>query len=836
MPKILIIVESPGKTTKIQAYAGKDYTVKASVGHIIDLPFKRLGVDVDKDFEPEYVDIERQKKNIDDLKKAIKASDQVILAADLDREGEMIAWSLAHRFKLSKPQRITFDAITKDKIQEALKSPRSINYDLVDAQKARRILDRLIGYKLSPLVQKHVNYLARSAGRVQSVVVKLIIEKENDIKDFFKKEESSFYKVKGSFMHNDIQFDTSVHTKGKIVDGMYNGAQLKLESKTEMKKIMENFSKSTFNVFSKLTKEVTQNPSPPFTTSTLLQEGTSKLGMSSTTVKQSSQKLYNKSFITYIRTDTTALSSEAMEKLKLHVNDKYGNEYYKSRNSSSKGKTQEAHEAIRPTNFSLEFLPDNNDLTDTDKRLYNLIWRRTIASQMSAAKYARHVFQIESDKEKHHIFEFSYDQLEFPGFLKVYNTDYQKKMTKIDLPDKKDIMSPLEIIAKQEYLRPPPRYTESSLINKLDPKNLNIGRPSTYNSIISKILEREYVEMPELIEGISKNSNKMVLSFKKNNKVNNVGAIEEMDEEIKLGEEKKKFMPTELGIMTNDYLVEHFNKILDYKFTSDMEDSLDDIAAGEKNWRKVLSKFWVDFKPMLDLQANAKPSVDKYTKSLGKHPNGLEIIARMGRYGPMLEMCKSKSSCLTAPIKKPFTLESITLEGAIKIFEWPKPLGKIGKADASLYKGKYGLYVKFGKDKIGIPKEKSESDVTLEYIQELINERGKRNLGSFEDEIKSYIILNGPYGKYIKVVDKKSKAKKPKTLNVKLPEDAVIETLNVEKIKEIIDNHFKNRFKGKKPFTKESTVSQKGGNKQFTKNTSTKNTNIKRITKKPIKK
>lgn len=788
----LIIVESPGKTKKIEQYAGSGYVVKASVGHVIDLPPKKLGVDVDNDFEPEYDDIERQKKTIADLARAIKKADKVILAADLDREGEMIAWSLAHRFKLKKPQRITFDAITKDKIQHALKNPRGINYDLVNAQKARRILDRLIGYKLSPLVQKHVNYQARSAGRVQSVVVKLIIEKENEIKSFFDKTEASFYKIGGEFFikDKDNTYKTSLQNKGKLVDGYYNGIVLKEEDNKKVEELMKKFSSSIFKVSNVGIKDTTSNPSPPFTTSTMLQEATSKLGMSSTTVKQSSQKLYNKSFITYIRTDTTALSGEAMGKLKGFVVGKFGDTYYKARNTSAKGKTQEAHEAIRPTNLNLEQLPNNKDLTDVDKRLYNLIWRRTVASQMAAAKYKKHIVQITASKEKDHFFEFSYDQLVFPGYMKVYFPDFQKKMEERELPEKGDTVSPTIIEATEEYNRPPTRFTEASLINKLDPKNLNIGRPSTYNTIISKIVDREYVEITD-VEGVTKNSNILTLDFSKKSSP----SIETTAKEIKIGEEKKKFKPTELGIMTNQYLVDSFPKIMDYEFTAGMEDSLDDIAAGDKDWKKVLSGFWKEFKPMLDKQAKAKPNVDKFTKSLGKHPNGNEIIARMGRYGPMLEMVTPKGKNISAPIKKPLTLDSITMKDAIKIFEYPKSLGKIGKAEAFLNKGKFGLYVKYGPNNISIPKDTKESDINIELVEKLIEERNKKFLATFKDDDKQYQVLEGPYGKYIRVTDLKSKTKKPKTSNVKLPEGTTIDELDIEKIKTIIDDYYKNRFK-----------------------------------------
>ena len=788
----LIIVESPGKTKKIEQYAGPGYVVKASVGHIIDLPPKKLGVDVDNDFEPEYDDIERQKKNIADLAKAIKKADKVILAADLDREGEMIAWSLAYRFNLKDPQRITFDAITKDKIQNALNNPRGINYDLVNAQKARRILDRLIGYKLSPLVQKHVNYQARSAGRVQSVVVKLIIEKENDIISFFDKTEASFYKIGGEFYKNnkDNTYKTSLHNKGKLTDGLYNGAIVKEEDDNKVKELMKKFSGSVFKVYNIGIKDTTSNPSPPFTTSTMLQEATSKLGMSSTTVKQSSQKLYNKSYITYIRTDTTALSGEAMGKLKGFVVNKFGDTYYKARNTSSKGKTQEAHEAIRPTDLNLEQLPNNKDLTDVDRRLYNLIWRRTVASQMAAANYKKYIIQITASKENDHFFEFSYDKLVFPGYMKVYFQDFQKKMEERELPDKNDIVSPTFIEANEEYNRPPTRFTESSLINKLDPKNLNIGRPSTYNTIISKIVDREYVEITD-IEGITKNSNILTLDFS----TKKAPSIETTIKEIKIGEEKKKFKPTELGIMTNQYLIDSFPKIMDYEFTAGMEDSLDDIAAGEKDWKKVLKGFWTDFKPTLEIQALAKPNVDKFTKSIGKHPNGNEIIARMGRYGPMLEMVTPKGKNISAPIKKPLTLNSVTLKDAIKIFEYPKPLGKINKSEAYLNKGKFGLYVKYGPNNISIPKDTKESDINIELVEKLIEERNKKFLATFKDDNKQYQVLEGPYGKYIKVTDLKSKTKKPKTTNVKLPEGTTIDELDIEKINIIIDNYYKNRFK-----------------------------------------
>lgn len=777
----LIIVESPGKTTKIQSYAGSDYTVKASVGHILDLPPKRLGVDIENNFEPEYVDIDRQKKIIAELGKLIKKSDEIILAADLDREGEMIAWSIAHRFKLKKPQRITFDAITKEKISEALKQPRDINYNLVNAQTARRVLDRLIGYKLSPLVQKHVNYQAKSAGRVQSVVVKLIIEKENEIEDFFKKEEASFFKINGDFYFSkDNIFKTILYHDKDI---------LKLTERKKIDELMQKFKKSKYKVSDVFNKPVKSNPSPPFTTSTLLQEATNKLGMTSTTVKQSSQKLYNMSYITYIRTDTTELSGEAMGKLKKYIDGKFTSDYHKARNFKAKGKTQEAHEAIRPTNINIPELDMSKGLNNNDLKLYNLIWRRTVASQMKEAEFTKYILNIKASEIKdNYYFSFSYDKLIFPGYLKVYDPNYKNKMIDIKFPKKGDDIFPTKIIANEEFKSPPSRYSEASLINKLDPKNLNIGRPSTYNSIIDKIISREYVELTD-IEGLKKDVSIITLDFD-NSKIN------EEKKEIFVGNEKNKFKPTELGKMAIRYLSENFPKIMDYKFTASMEDNLDDIAIGKKEWRKVLKDFWKDFEPILIKQQKAKVDINKYMKVLGAHPDGYEIVATLGKYGPMLKMCITSTKCIYAPIKPPLTIDNITLKDAIKIFEYPKQIGKKGNKIITLNKGKFGLYFKFGKDKISIPNEKYKTpdDIDMKIFDELLEERNKKNLAYFEDERYKYQVLDGPYGKYIKMTDTKSKKKK-NTSNHKLPENTDIEKLDLKKIKEIIDESFKNKFK-----------------------------------------
>jgi DNA topoisomerase-1 len=836
MGKILVIVESPGKIQKMQSYLGDDYLVVASVGHIIDLDPKSMSVDIDNDFKPTYKPIDRQVKTIQNLKsKAAKAS-EVVLATDKDREGEMIAWSIAHVLKLKDPKRLLFDAITKDQIDAAIKKPSKINQDLVNAQKARRILDRIVGFELSPMLWRHVKK-GLSAGRVQSVVVELIIDREDKVNSFIAKGAESFFKYKGNFISSKSVIHTNLHTLNSVAkDGVFRGEIAKIDSEEKSREFLKNSMQSTFKVANVYDKKKTRSPNAPFTTSTLQQEAFKKMGFSGKRTMSSAQRLYEAGHITYMRTDSVSLSKEALTSIKLYVEKTYGDSYYLRVNYKGKSKnTQEAHEAVRPTKISREYVSVAGKLGSDEVKLYSLIWKRSVASQMKPAEYNVTTLQIAVSKVEDYFFETSIEKLTFPGFLKVYNIQNMEpdsdseedddsvdidKDSKIKLPSIGSTLDADSIVGTQEYSKPPSRYNEGALVKELDEDHLNIGRPATTVSIIEKIQYKGYVVKKD-IPGEEKDS--LILSWngKKDKKIDEEGVT------VLVGKEDNKYVPTALGVMVNDLLISGFPKIMDYKFTAGMEDRLDEIAAGEKKWVEVLDVFYKEFHPLIEEFKKKKPHIeDKFTRKIGIDPEtGYEIVATMGIYGPMVKLCGDKpSQCKSAPIKEPLTIKSITLKDALKLFEYPKELGVYNRKKVLLQTGKFGLYIKYDNKNFSINPKKKEpqfkkpdedtkdvkederykiiikdpANITLEEAIKVVDSQTKPTLAQIKDGSKIYTVLEGPYGKYINVEDSKKKTGKP--VNVGLPKDVKVEDLNPEKIQELITSHFekrKNRFKKK---------------------------------------
>lgn len=831
MSQILVIVESPGKITKIQSILGAGYIVKASVGHIIDLDPKTMSVKIEENFEPIYKTITGKAGVIDDLRKYAKTAKDVLLAADEDREGEMIAWSVAHMLKLKNPKRIVFNSITKAELLNAVQNAGQINQDMVDAQKARRILDRIVGYEISPLMMKHVNPGAKSAGRVQSVVVRLIIDKEDEIKQFWENGVNSFFRFKGTFLSIDKKpFVATLHDlESEDKEHILKGGVAKIENSDDSRDFLKNCMSSIFKVHNVFDKKSLRSPSPPFTTSTLQQEASRKLGFAVKRTMTAAQHLYEEGYITYMRTDSVNLSKEAVENIKKFVNEKYGPNYYQGKVYSSAKGTQEAHEAVRPTDVFTISLKPKNKISDDEIRLYNLIWRRTVASQMKPAEFNVTSIQITISKDAKHFFLTSIENLIFPGFLAVYNIknvadeeeeDEGDENVGIQVPPKGTELKVESIVGTEEYQKPPSRYTEASLVDKLDPKNLNIGRPSTYASIISKILDRGYVTKED-IEGEEKDS--LILKWTGNKKI-----VEET-QKVVIGKEKNKFVPSALGRMANDFLMKYFPKIMDYKFTAHMEENLDKIAEGKVAFVKVLDDFYKDFHPqVVAVQAKAPILEDKYTKVLGEHPDtGAKIIATVAKYGPIVKMISEEGKPEIAPIKKPLTLDNVTLEDALKLFEYPKFLGKIGNAKVYLKRGKFGFYIQVGDAKYSV----EDGELTLEGAIAVVEAKKKKNLAEFKGDTRKYAVLEGPYGKYIKVSDLKKKG--AKEFNVKLPEDEKVEELTLEKVEELVTNYFakkKTRFQKKVP---------EGGAKTDVKEkTPAKNKTVakKTVAKKPVKK
>lgn len=806
---IVLVVESPNKIKKIEHILGNGYKVIASVGHIMDLDPNKMSVELDNDFKPIYIVNADKKTVVANIKKISNTATELLLATDEDREGEMIAWSVANVLKLDikKAKRITFNAITKSEITNAIKNPRIINTNLVDAQKARRILDRIVGYELSPLLSKHLGSGNLSAGRVQSVVARLIVDRENEIKKFLEGDMKSFFKFKGEFTSNKKLFNANAYDLDKkSKNNEYKGEQSKITGEDKSKKFMETCSTSTFKVEHVFDKKKTRGPSPPFTTSTLQQDANRKCGFSVKKTMMVAQKLYEAGYITYMRTDSVNLSDEAMKEIKKYIIDTYGEEYYRYVQYKSKSKnTQEAHEAIRPTEIITTDISDDENMGTDEVRLYSLIWKRAVASQMKPAEFNVTSIQISISKDKEHFFQTSIENMTFAGFLTVYNVAEEEEEEEKDdenntnkdvpIPKVGDILPLESLLGSQEYLKPPGRYNEASLVDKLDPKNLNIGRPATYSSIIDKIKTRKYVEIADH-PGINVNS--LTLSWTKESK-----KITEKKEKITICKEKNKFKPTHLGTLVNNFLVMHFPKLMDYKFTSLMEDKLDDVANGDLLWNNVLKEFYDEFHTLVVNLLKKTPEIKtKDMKLLGVDPKTkMEIFATTALYGPVVKMMGDNGKYIYAPIKEPFTLETVTLEHALDLFQYPKEIGLHEKKKILLNRGKFGLYLTHGKNKCALPEDKTT--VTLEEAIKLLQTKGaaKSALAEFESEVKFYHVLEGPYGKYIKVTDKKT----GKTFNANFPATEDIEDLTIEKVMEIINQKFQ---KGKN--TKAPT---KGGSK-----------------------
>lgn len=701
MAKNLVIVESPAKAKTIEKFLGKDFKVESSFGHIADLPARELGVDVEKGFKPKYIVDKDKKALVKKLKELAENAETVWLASDEDREGEAIAWHLAEELKLdkNKTRRIVFNSITKNAILKAIENPRGINYNLVNAQQARRVLDRLVGYELSPVLWKKIK-TGLSAGRVQSVAVRLIVEREREINDF--KPEASF-KV-------SAEFKTS---EGKTVKAKLDKA---FATKEEAKEFLGKNISANFKVTYLDTKPAKKSPAAPFTTSTLQQEASRKLYFSVAKTMNMAQRLYESGYITYMRTDSTNLSPEAINAAKAVIISNYGEKFSKPRNFSTTSKgAQEAHEAIRPTDMTVDGL---NGVEHDQARLYELIWKRTLASQMSDAELERTNVKIAASTHEE-LFSATGEVLKFEGFLKVYleGNDDEDEENDGMLPALKigEVLKSSKMLATQRFTRPPYRYTEASLVKKLE--ELGIGRPSTYAPTISTIQNRGYVEKGS-IEGVER---KYLQYSIKNNTI-----IEEILSE-NVGSDKGKLVPTDIGIIVNDFLVNHFSRILDYNFTAKMEEDFDNIASGIEDWTKLLKNFYKDFHPNVkDVEANAERGTGE--RVLGKDPKtGRQVSVKLGKFGPMVQIgnADDEEKPQFASLLPEQSLETITFEEAMSLFQLPKPLGTFEGQEVEVNVGRFGPYVRFGKSFVSLEKEDNVFSITLDRAIELINQKKK---------------------------------------------------------------------------------------------------------------
>ena len=725
MPKNLVIVESATKAKTIEKILGQDFKVVSCVGHISDLPVKELGVDVENDFKPKYVVPTEKKPIIRDLKKYVKDSEKVWLASDEDREGEAIAWHLYENLDLSNKdyERIVFHEITKNAILNALESPREINFNLVNAQQARRVLDRLVGYELSPVLWRKVK-AGLSAGRVQSVSVRLIVEKEREIKTFVSK---SSYKSIGVFETND-----GVKLKAELNE--------KYSSVSEVKEFFEKNYDSLFNVASADKKPGKKSPTPHFTTSTLQQEASRKLGFGVTRTMSTAQKLYEAGLITYMRTDSVSLSNEAKSSIIKKIENKYGNNYVNPRDYKNKNKSaQEAHEAVRPTDINVEEITSDYD----QQRLYELIWKRTISSQMSDAQIERTVVNIVTDSYNQ-IFVARGEVIKFDGFLRVYNegTDDEIEEEKDILPalNINEKLNLLNITSKESFTRPPSRYSEASLVKKLE--ELGIGRPATYATTISTIQNRGYISKGAN-EGIERDYNFIEFSQE---------GIKESILKEKTGSNKGKLVPTDIGMIVNDFLVDNFNNILDYGFTAEVEKNFDKIANGDQNWTDIIKQFYGEFHDTVnEVRENAERQSGE--KVLGTDPiSGRVVKVRLGKFGPIAQIgtIDEEEKPVFASLTKDQQLDTINIEEALELFKFPKEIGNYKDEIITVNNGRYGPYIKFSTKSISIPNNIDPHAVDINKAIELIDEKLKSDEPIHIYDEKPVTKGKGRFGPFIK--------------------------------------------------------------------------------------
>lgn len=732
--KNLVIVESPAKAKTIEKFLGKGYTVESSFGHICDLAKKNLGIDIANGFEPTYVVDSEKKKIVSKLKALSKEADTVWLASDEDREGEAIAWHLKNTLSIpdEKIKRIVFHEITKSAIIHAIENPRDVDMNLVLAQQARRVLDRLVGFELSPILWKKVAPKL-SAGRVQSVAVRLIVDKEREIQDF---KSSSYFRVTGDFSKIGQSEKTKIHS---TLSTKFNEEKDALEFMNLCKQA------KTYRVEHIDKKGITRTPAPPFTTSALQQEASRKLGLSVAQTMRIAQKLYESGLITYMRTDSTNLSSLALGTIKQAIIESYGEKYSKVRQykTHSKG-AQEAHEAIRPT----DALRKTIDGTPQEKRLYELIWKRALSSQMADAQLEKTTITIGGDNFSQKFISEG-EQVKFDGFLKLYleskDDENEDESENQILPaiSQNDELEPIEISATQKFTLHPARYSEATLVKKLE--ELGIGRPSTYAPTISTITARGYV-VKDSREGTNRNYIKIV--FDPNSQTIKTNTLSET-----AGAEKNKFFPQDVGILVTEYLKKNFESILDYGFTAKIEEDFDKVAEGKLKWNGMIADFYSPFHQKVEQLEQEKGHVNT-ERVLGIDPaSGLQISVRLGKFGPIAQKGDAESKDKTfASLQKGQSIETITLQEAIKLFELPRTVGEYEGESLVAAIGRFGPYIKYGKKFVSIGKDYDPLSITLDQAISLIKEKEEKAekavIKTFEAE--DIQILNGRFGPYIK--------------------------------------------------------------------------------------
>ena len=769
MIKNLVIVESPAKAKTIEGYLGKDFKVVSSYGHVRDLPKDDLAVDVKNGFQPTYEVSADKKKVISELKDLSSGAETVYLASDDDREGEAISWHLQETLGLTdeRTKRIVFREITKSAIEKALQHPRKIDINLVHSQQARRILDRLVGFELSPILWKKIK-TGLSAGRVQSVAVRLVVERERDVDKF---DSVSSFRTTAIFISKGRQFKADL--------------SVRFESDTEVTEFLNSLKDAAFTIVNLEKKPAKRTPAPPFTTSTLQQEASRKLGFSVSQTMTIAQKLYESGKISYMRTDSVSLSEEAISAAARVIAGEFGKEYSKSRRYKTKSSgAQEAHEAVRPTDFSVRSV----SMDRNSQRLYELIWKRAIASQMQDASLEKTTVKIDISSSDHH-FQALGEIITFDGFLKVYMESVDDEQEE----EGKGVLPPLEIgenldfttiTGRETFSKHPPRYTEASLVKKLE--EMGIGRPSTYAPTISTIQKRDYIEKQSR-EGTERNYKLIVLESSQ--------VSESVMTEI-TGTEKNKLFPTNMAMVVNDFLVDHFPNVINFSFTAEVEKEFDEIAQGERPWAHMIDSFYGKFHSKVESTANLDYSEIQKSREIGIDPaSGKLVVARLGRFGPVVQIGETdgEEKPRYASLRQGQFIESISLEDALELFKLPRDLGTFEDKDVVIGIGKFGPYIRHDNKFISLPKTDDpytvETDRAIELIKEKRTAEANKTIKTFAED-DTIQVLNGRYGPYIKAGTK----------NVKIPKEKEPASLTLEECRELAANapEKKKRFTRKK--------------------------------------
>ena len=752
----LVIVESPAKAKTIEGFLGSEFVVKSCYGHIRELPRKGDPIDIENNFNPTYVVPQEKKKVVNELLSIAKKCKTVWLATDEDREGEAISWHLLHALKLNtnNTKRITFNEITKKAVLKAVDSPRLINEDLVNSQQARRILDRIVGFELSPVLWRKIRP-SLSAGRVQSVTVKLIVERENKILNH---QPIETFKVVAEFESKGVVFKAELASNFSSYNDAESFLELSKGKEFKVKKITQKPGKRT--------------PSAPFITSTLQQEASRVLGFNVSRTMSVAQRLYESGRITYMRTDSVSLSKDAMTAIQKQIEKDFGSNFSNPRKFQNKNKSaQEAHEAIRPSNFSISSIGDGSP----EDKLYSLIWKKTMASQMSDAEIERTTIEIGHNEQEQN-FNTIGEVIKFEGFFKLYKSANSDSKTE-ELPDvsQGEILNCNEISATQKFSRPPARFTEASLVKKLE--ELGIGRPSTYAPTIKTIQDRGYVENKD-IEGKSRAIKQLVLKE---------DIITKIDLSENFGADRKKLFPTTTGEVVNEFLVEHFKNIMDYNFTADIEKELDSIAKGELLWTDMLSSFYSPFHKTIEhTKENAERANGE--RLLGKDPaSGEPLYVKLGKYGPIAQIGETSDETKKpkfASLKEGQHIKTISLEEALKLFDYPKSLGEHENLEVTVKVGRFGPYIQFGTENVSIPKGTEPDEVLLENAIALINEKRAANAPIAEYENLPVSKGKGRFGPFIKWNDLFINVNKKYDFD-NLSNEDIIELIEAKKRKEI---------------------------------------------------